>query len=278
MSGDFILDHLPLGEFSVGSLATLGQIFARLVSLNKIQSLSEIGRQFRQPVTFRSVTLSNIWRQKVLPHKLDAFRVWTEQRCTSREWHALHKKLAGARAKQRPPLPEGYPGMDIQATIIRSWIDDAAQALEFGDVEKASQYYDKARAEAADVELNLRDNPPRLPQGRPKGSYMISTETLQQKMPDAVRKIRTKGEHPSENRVMALMGYQGDAARAKEWAHRLEFAIWEDFLDSVRTSAIRNSITYRRQHSRKSKFSTEPKTLLFSQVNCMSVTHGKSIH
>jgi hypothetical protein len=79
------------------------------------------------------------------------------------------------RAGQRVPLPAGDSHVEVYGDLIRSLIDVAAQTFESGDIDRASRCYDLVKPMATDLELKLRDNPPRSRRGRSPGSHSGSS-------------------------------------------------------------------------------------------------------
>jgi hypothetical protein len=69
--------------------------------------------------------------------------------------------------------------------------------------------------------------------GRPRKSWNIPEAELLPKLTQAVNTLRHLGDYPSQAKVMKQMGVSGDPARAREWAQRLGYNTWRDFLQSI---------------------------------------------
>jgi hypothetical protein len=69
--------------------------------------------------------------------------------------------------------------------------------------------------------------------GRRPETYDIPNEELSRQMRQGLDKLRAKGDVPTEAKLMAVMGIQGDTRRVREWLDRLGFLSFEDFVQST---------------------------------------------
>lgn len=143
--------------------------------------------------------------------------------------HTWHGKISVLGAQE--------PWVIEQWAEVSRWLHQVDQAL-WSDGDKGlalahalmSQLTPRAEALGRAVGIPL---PCKASPGRPTDSGSVSDEQRLEQLIHAVRQLRHRGHSPTQARVMAKLGLQGDTRRVREWWQHLGFSSWKDFLAHV---------------------------------------------